>query len=208
MEPPREIVRVWRKRLFQKRLAGLEDLSHPGRKPISPPEIAVKIKALACESPMESGLPLFPALAARTCRPSRRAGNRRVHQRSDGVAADERGRDSSLAASNIDFPAGQAIPDEGGARPGPLPSRPHWRPRIAALSGAHYEGPGCAEGDTYSKQSWQRQRIVRIRHGWIVWHFEARNQFIDPYDLLLLYRTIGGYTGQNRPGASAMIRRA
>ena len=55
---PRQIVSKWRKRFFDLRLHGLEDRARPGRPSVSPPDVVVKIKALACELPRESGLPL------------------------------------------------------------------------------------------------------------------------------------------------------
>ena len=37
LELPRQIVCKWRKRFFEERLEGLEDLPRPGRKPVFPP---------------------------------------------------------------------------------------------------------------------------------------------------------------------------
>ena len=37
LELPRQIVCKWRKRFFEERLGGLEDLPRPGRKPVFPP---------------------------------------------------------------------------------------------------------------------------------------------------------------------------
>ena len=37
LELPRQIVSKWRKRFFKERLAGLEDIPRPGRKPTFPP---------------------------------------------------------------------------------------------------------------------------------------------------------------------------
>lgn len=37
LELPRQIVSKWRKRFFEERLGGLEDLPRPGRKPTFPP---------------------------------------------------------------------------------------------------------------------------------------------------------------------------
>jgi transposase len=55
---PRQIVRKWRKRFFEERLAGLDDQPRTGRPPVFPPEVIVQVKALACELPAETGLPL------------------------------------------------------------------------------------------------------------------------------------------------------
>ncbi|HTF25956.1 MAG TPA: helix-turn-helix domain-containing protein [Candidatus Limnocylindria bacterium] len=55
----REIVSRWRKRFFEKRLAGLEDCHRPGRPRVSPPpELVVQVKAIACEFPYRRGVPL------------------------------------------------------------------------------------------------------------------------------------------------------
>ena len=55
---PRQVVSRWRKRFFDLRLLGLQDRARPGRPSVFPPDIVVRIKALACASPRESGLPL------------------------------------------------------------------------------------------------------------------------------------------------------
>ena len=54
----REIVSRWRKRFFKKRLAGLEDSERLGRPRVSPPELVVHVKAIACELPSRVGAPL------------------------------------------------------------------------------------------------------------------------------------------------------
>src|SRR5712664_2288595 len=54
----REIVSMWRKRFFERRLAGLEDRQRPGRPRVfPPPELVVRIKAIACEFPRIAGAP-------------------------------------------------------------------------------------------------------------------------------------------------------
>jgi hypothetical protein len=52
----REIVSMWRKRFFERRLAGLEDRQRLGR-PRVPPELVVQVKAIACEFPSIAGAP-------------------------------------------------------------------------------------------------------------------------------------------------------
>ncbi len=54
----REIVSRWRKRFFEKRLVGLEDSERPGRPRVFPPELVVRVKAIACELPSRVGAPL------------------------------------------------------------------------------------------------------------------------------------------------------
>lgn len=55
---PRQIVSKWRKRFSEQRLAGLSDRPRSGRPSAFSPEIVVAIKALACELPATSGVPL------------------------------------------------------------------------------------------------------------------------------------------------------
>jgi hypothetical protein len=55
---PRQIISKWRKRFFEERLDGLENLPRSGRPPVSPPELVMRVKALACELPHQDGLPL------------------------------------------------------------------------------------------------------------------------------------------------------
>jgi hypothetical protein len=55
---PRQIVSNWRKRFFDQRTAGLHDEPRTGRPPSFSPEVVVQIKAMACELPATSGLPL------------------------------------------------------------------------------------------------------------------------------------------------------
>jgi transposase len=55
---PRQIISKWRKRFFEERLDGLENLPRPGRPPVFPPELIMQVKALACELPHQHGLPL------------------------------------------------------------------------------------------------------------------------------------------------------
>jgi len=54
----REVVAKWRKRFFERRLAGLDDRDRPGRPRVFPPEVVVQVKALACELPSSHGVPL------------------------------------------------------------------------------------------------------------------------------------------------------
>jgi transposase len=54
---PRQIVSKWRKRFYEQRLAGLQEHPRSGR-PRLPPEVVVAIKALACELPAKSSVPL------------------------------------------------------------------------------------------------------------------------------------------------------
>ena len=58
LDARREIVSMWRKRFFEKRLAGLEERSRPGRPPVFPPDLVVRVKALACELPATLGIPI------------------------------------------------------------------------------------------------------------------------------------------------------
>jgi len=66
------VVCLWRKRFFNERLAGLEERSRPGRPRTFPPDLAVQIKAWACELPAAHDLPLSrrstTGLAREACR--------------------------------------------------------------------------------------------------------------------------------------------
>ncbi len=53
----REVVSQWRKRFFETRLSGLEDLPRRGRPPTFP-HVRAEVIAMACELPVEGGVPL------------------------------------------------------------------------------------------------------------------------------------------------------
>ena len=63
-----DTVRKWRRRFYRKRLAGLADLPRPGRPPGFTAVQVAEVKALACELPADSNVPLArwscPDLAA------------------------------------------------------------------------------------------------------------------------------------------------
>ena len=48
----------WRKRFYEEGLSGLEDRPRSGRPPVFPPEARMEVKAIACELPFTSGVPL------------------------------------------------------------------------------------------------------------------------------------------------------
>ena len=54
----REVVSRWRKRFFEQRMSGLEDLPRRGGPPVFPPEVRAEVVAMACELPHSSGVPL------------------------------------------------------------------------------------------------------------------------------------------------------
>ncbi len=58
LDTRREVVSLWRKRFFESRLAGLEELPRPGRPRASPPEVVVQVRALACQLPTACNVPL------------------------------------------------------------------------------------------------------------------------------------------------------
>ena len=60
LDTPRQIVSKWRKRFFERRLAALGDEPRSGgpRGLPAPRDVVVALKALACEIPHETGLPL------------------------------------------------------------------------------------------------------------------------------------------------------
>lgn len=53
-----DTVRKWRRRFWQRRLPGLDDLPRSGRPPLFSPVQVAEVKALACELPAESDIPL------------------------------------------------------------------------------------------------------------------------------------------------------
>lgn len=53
-----QVVHRWRKRFFEQRLKGLEDAPRSGRPGSFPPSVNAEIKALACELPATTGVPL------------------------------------------------------------------------------------------------------------------------------------------------------
>jgi transposase len=53
-----QVVCRWRKRFFEQRLKGLEDAARSGRPRVFSPSVNAEIKALACEVPAISGVPL------------------------------------------------------------------------------------------------------------------------------------------------------
>lgn len=67
-----DTVRKWRRRFHRKRLAGLADLPRPGRRPVFTAVQVAQVKALACELPADSQVPLArwscPELAAEATR--------------------------------------------------------------------------------------------------------------------------------------------
>lgn len=58
LDTPRQVVSKWRKRFYEQRLGGLEDLPRSERPTAFPPDVVVAVKALACELPTVSGRPL------------------------------------------------------------------------------------------------------------------------------------------------------
>lgn len=53
-----QLVSLWRKRFFDEGLEGLKDRPRAGRPRVFPPLAVVAVKALACELPAETGVPL------------------------------------------------------------------------------------------------------------------------------------------------------
>ena len=53
-----QLVSKWRKRFFEEGLDGLKDRRGPAGRGLFPPVAVVQVKALACELPAESGVPL------------------------------------------------------------------------------------------------------------------------------------------------------
>jgi transposase len=53
-----QVVHRWRKRFFVERLAGLEDRPRSGRPRVFSASVNAEVKALACELPAETGVPL------------------------------------------------------------------------------------------------------------------------------------------------------
>jgi transposase len=57
-DTPRQIVSKWRKRFYEAGLAGLDEQPRGGRPATFPREVVIAVKALACELPATTGVPL------------------------------------------------------------------------------------------------------------------------------------------------------
>ena len=114
----REIVSKWRKRFFEQGLPGLEERPRGGRPQSFPPEVAVAVKALACELPSRLGVPLS-RLHVPDIRSESSAGGCGRDPGDDGVALALRGRDKALEAPLLDLPRDPAF-EERPARLRPL----------------------------------------------------------------------------------------
>jgi transposase len=53
-----QVVHRWRKRFFDERLKGLADAPRAGRPRVFPTSVNAEIKALACDLPVTTGVPL------------------------------------------------------------------------------------------------------------------------------------------------------
>ena len=58
LDMPRQIVSKWRHRFFHDRLAGLQEEPRGGRPARFSPNVVVEVKRIACERPMDAGVPL------------------------------------------------------------------------------------------------------------------------------------------------------
>ena len=118
LDTRREVVSLWRKRFFEERLAGLEELPDRVGPGLFPPELVVQVKALACELPCQQQSAAVALEFAEESPGSRRqCGLVAQLSRNDPVALAARRCHSSLATSLLDFPP----------RPGRL------RPRLAGF---------------------------------------------------------------------------
>jgi transposase len=92
LDTTRQAVSKWCKRFHEQRLAGLDDLPRVGRPPDVPPDVVVATKALACELPATSGVPL--------ARLSRRRGRRLAGE--DASASDGGSSSSGREEPGVD----------------------------------------------------------------------------------------------------------
>jgi len=67
-----QVVTLWRKRFYQEGLNGLKDRPRTGRPRSFSPVVVVTVKALACELPAETGVPLSRWSGPRAGRGGRR----------------------------------------------------------------------------------------------------------------------------------------
>ena len=105
LDVPRQVVSKWRKHSTSNAFRGWRMIRGPGARPVFPPHVVVQVKALACELPVESGVPLS--------RWSREELAREVTAR--GIVASisgstiwrwlDRGRDSAMASPQLDLSA-------------------------------------------------------------------------------------------------------
>jgi transposase len=114
-----QLVSKWRKRFFEEGLDGLKDRPRTGRPPAFPPVAVVTVKALACELPAETGVPLSrwsaPELAVEAVA---RGGGVDLGVYGASLAVQRCAQ--ALAAPVVDLSAGSRLRCEGGPSVGPL----------------------------------------------------------------------------------------
>ncbi len=121
LDTPRQIVSKWRKRFYEQRLAGLADFPGADGHRVFPPEVAVAIKALACELPAASGTPLARWHSDDLARAAVDQGIVASIFRGHRVAVAVRRRGQTLAAPVVDLPPRPRLCRQGRPRARPVP---------------------------------------------------------------------------------------
>ena len=131
LDTPRQIISKWRHRFFDNALRASMRSREAGAQPAFPPNVVVEVKRIACERPMDAGVPARAVVVAGPAPRSPDARDRRHRQRHDAVAVAGCGRDPTLAPSQLALPARSAVRRAGRSHPGSL-CRPLGRPPLGA----------------------------------------------------------------------------
>ena len=114
LDIPRQVASRWRNRFFDQRLLGLQDRARPGRPSVFPSDVVVRIKALACELPRESGLPLSRYSTSRNRLRGCSQGHRRRDQRRHHLEVARSRGHPSLAVPELDLPRDPRFEEKAG----------------------------------------------------------------------------------------------
>ena len=100
-----QVVHRWRKRFCELGIGGLADRERPGRPRVYGAQVTTEVKALACQLPATTGVPLSRWSSAELARELVRRGDRCPHLGGDGVADAPGRRHPAVVAPLVDIPA-------------------------------------------------------------------------------------------------------